>query len=328
MDKKNDQIAIINSLRGIAAVAVCFYHFVCTTIDFVDHPFILDFFHFGQKGVQLFFIISGIVIPLSLIKSDYNLSKWKHFMVKRFIRIEPPYLVAVGIGIFYLFIRNYIPGTATADLSPSFTTILLHLGYLIPFVEGHEWISPVFWTLAVEFQYYLALSLVFPLVLSSKIALRIIFYLIFIGGGFLGLPDGFFPHWAPYFLVGILYILWLKNKIEPFEYWIMNFVLAPILYYLLGGVDLGIAILGLLIIHYFANAQSKITLFLGKISYSLYLIHAMIGGAFVNYLSHLYTAPYQKVLIVLIGFGISVLSAYMLYRFVEKPSHAYAKKQD
>ena len=108
----------------------------------------------------------------------------------------------------------------------------------------------------------------------------------------------------------------------------MNFVLAPILYYLLGGVDLGIAILGLLIIHYFANAQSKITLFLGKISYSLYLIHAMIGGAFVNYLSHLYTAPYQKVLIVLIGFGISVLSAYMLYRFVEKPSHAYAKKQD
>lgn len=249
-------------------------------------------------------------------------------MLKRFIRIEPPYLVAVAIGIFYLIIRNYIPGAVAIDISPSFTTILLHIGYLIPLFEGHEWISPVFWTLAVEFQYYLVLSILFPLVLSSKIALRIIFYLLFIGAGFLGLSDGLFPHWAPYFLAGILYILWVKGKIGKLEFWCMNGILAPILYYLLGGVDLGIAIVALLVIHYFANAHSKITLFLGKISYSLYLLHAMIGGAFVNYLSHLYTAPYQKVLIVLIGFGISVLSAYMLYRFVEKPSHAYAKKQD
>jgi len=253
--------------------------------------------------------------------------RWKNFMLKRFIRIEPPYLVAVAIGIFYLIIRNYIPGTVANDLTPSFATILMHIGYLIPFFDGHEWISPVFWTLAVEFQYYLALSILFPLVLSSKIAFRILFYFAFIGGGFLGLSDGLFPHWAPYFLAGILYILWLKGKIGTFEFWIMNAFLAPILYYLLGGVDLGIAVITLLIIHYFANAQTNATLFLGKISYSLYLLHAMIGGAFVNYLSHLYTAPYQKVLIVLLGFTISVVAAYVLYRLIEKPSHAYAKRK-
>lgn len=328
MQEKKDHIEILNSLRGIAATAVCFYHFVCTTVDFVDNEFMLNIFHYGQKGVQLFFIISGIVIPLSLIKSDYSLRHWKNFIVKRFIRIEPPYLVAVGIGIFYLFIRNYIPGTVENDLTPSFTTILMHIGYLIPFFEGHNWISPVFWTLAVEFQYYLALSVLFPLVLSSKLAVRIIFYAIFIGAGFLALPDGLFPHWAPYFLAGIVYILWLKQKIGNAEYWILNIVLAPCIYSLLGGVDLGIAIVSLMTIHYFANFKTKITLFLGKISYSLYLLHAMVGGAFVNYLSHIYTATYQKVIIVLIGFGISVISAYFLYRFVEKPSHNYAKKQN
>lgn len=326
MQQKSDQINVINSLRGLAATAVCFYHFVCTTQDFVHNEILLNIFHFGQKGVQLFFIISGIVIPLSLIKSGYSLQNWKNFMAKRFIRIEPPYLVAVGIGIFYLFIRNYIPGTVEIDMTPSFSTVLMHLGYLIPFFEGHQWISPVFWTLAVEFQYYIALSLFFPLLLSKKIIFRIFFYILFIGAGFLKISDGFFPHWSPYFLAGILYILWLKAIISNQEFWALNLILVPVIYYLLGPVDLGIAIVGLLVIHYFANAETKLTLFLGKISYSLYLLHAMIGAAFINYLSHIYTEPYQKFILVISGFIISVVAAYILYVFIEKPSHNWAKK--
>ena len=61
------EISVINTLRGIAALVVCLYHFVCTTTDYIESQIILDIFSFGKKGVQIFFIISGIVIPLSML---------------------------------------------------------------------------------------------------------------------------------------------------------------------------------------------------------------------------------------------------------------------
>ena len=326
MDKKSDHILIINSLRGLAATAVCFYHFVSTTKDYVNDETLLSVFKYGDHGVQLFFIISGIVIPLSMIKSGYTLRNWKNFMLKRFIRIEPPYLVAVAIGIVYLIGRNYVGGKAPVDLTPTLTDILLHLGYLIPFVENANWVNPVFWTLAVEFQYYIALSLLFPLALSGKLFLRSIFYALFIGAGFATLSYAFFPHWGPYFLVGIIYILMRKELISKLEFGVVALILAPIIYINLGVADIGIAVVSLLVIHFFSNFKTKLTLFLGKISYSLYLVHSMIGAAFINYLSHIYTEPYQKFIVISLGFAISVGSAYLLYRFVEKPSHNWAKK--
>ncbi|NQY08622.1 MAG: hypothetical protein HRT71_03805 [Flavobacteriales bacterium] len=74
MKKNPNQILIINSLRGIAAIVVCLFHFVVRTTDYVQNETVLDVFLFGHKGVQLFFIISGIVIPLSMINSNYRVS--------------------------------------------------------------------------------------------------------------------------------------------------------------------------------------------------------------------------------------------------------------
>lgn len=62
MKKKSNQILIINSLRGLAALVFCSYHFVCITIGYIESEIILEVFHFGGKGVQIFFIISGISI--------------------------------------------------------------------------------------------------------------------------------------------------------------------------------------------------------------------------------------------------------------------------
>jgi peptidoglycan/LPS O-acetylase OafA/YrhL len=326
LGKDKDHILVINSLRGIAAFSVVLYHFICTTQDFVHTDWILETFDYGQRGVQLFFIISGIVIPLSMIKSDYSLEHWKHFILKRFIRIEPPYLVAIAIGIIYLTGRNFIPGTAAVDLTPSIRDVGLHLGYLVPFFEDAKWINDVFWTLAVEFQYYLILSVLIPLLLSSKWALRFLFYGIFIGAGFMGTNYEFFPHWAPYFLMGIVYILYRKNRIDKIEMLILELILIGVNIYLLDWVDVLIAVSALSIIHFGSHLKTGITLFLGKISYSLYLIHSLIGAAFINFLSHQCEYFWQKLLVVLGGILMSVFSAWLLYRFVEKPTHQFAKK--
>lgn len=327
MKQKTDHIEIINSLRGVAAVAVCFYHFVSTTLNFIDTQWLIDAFEYGKKGVQLFFVISGIVIPLSMIKWNYKLTDFGTFLLKRFVRIEPPYLAAVIIAIFYLFIRNFIPGTAAVDLMPTPLEIILHIGYLIPFFENTEWVNPVFWTLAVEFQYYLFLALLFPLVLYTKNAWgRLLFYAIFFSMGFLGTSFEFFTHWAPYFLSGIIYIIWRKAIIKNLEFALLSLLTGSVIFYLYGATDFGIAVCTLLLIQYLPNLKTKITTFLGKISYSLYLLHTITGTAIINYLSHHVETGWAKFLTVTIGLLVSIFSAYLMYRFLEKPTHNYAKK--
>jgi peptidoglycan/LPS O-acetylase OafA/YrhL len=70
-----EYITIINSLRGLAALGVCVFHLVCFTPYPINNIALYDFFFYGKKGVEVFFIISGIVIPLSLYKYQYKLSQ-------------------------------------------------------------------------------------------------------------------------------------------------------------------------------------------------------------------------------------------------------------
>lgn len=323
----SDQIPVIDTLRGVAALSVCLFHFVTTTTAFISNSYIHSVFSFGKYGVQMFFIISGIVIPLSMINAGYNYSSGLKFIARRFLRIEPPYLMSIGIALIYLTIRNYIPSSSNIDLRPSAKEVLLHLGYLIPFVKGSNWINPPYWTLAVEFQYYIFLTIFFPLVLRSMFLLRIIFYTVLIIPSFfyLGGSD-FFPFWGVYFLLGIVYVLYYRKIISFSEYAVIT-VLAEIITGIYCGVtDVFVSVITLSIIHFFPSYTSVLGRFFGKISYSLYLLHSIIGAAFVNFMAHRVQGCIQKTLVVCGGIALSVLSAYLMYKLVEKPSQNLARK--
>ncbi|MCB9223232.1 MAG: acyltransferase [Crocinitomicaceae bacterium] len=322
----SSHIPIITSLRGIAALSVVLYHFVCKTIGYIQNETVLDIFEYGRKGVNLFFIISGIVIPLSMIGNNYQLKKFGNFMLRRIIRIEPPYLVAVVMGIVYLYVRNLIPGTVSVDMTPSAIEIFLHVGYLIPFFEDFNWINPVFWTLSIEFQYYLLLSLLIPLVMQEKALSRILFYLIFLSMSYLPISNDFLPAWGSLFMAGIVYALFHSKTIDAKEFLAMFSITLISIYFTLGLVDVILSILAITFIYFLPKIKSRLTVFLGNISYSLYLIHSITGAAVINYLSHKYILMYQKFIVIGLGLAISILISYLLYKFVEKPTHEYAKR--
>ena len=96
---KGGQIPIINILFGIAALFICLFHFIYSTINYITDQPVLDIAYHGQFGVALFFVLSGIVIPLSLIRLDDTWNNWPRFFINRALRIEPPYLVALAITI-------------------------------------------------------------------------------------------------------------------------------------------------------------------------------------------------------------------------------------
>ncbi|WP_179351499.1 acyltransferase family protein [Winogradskyella vidalii] len=323
-DKKIAFIPVITLLRGLAALMVCLYHFVCKTTGYVDDEFILSIFHFGGLGVPMFFVISGIVLPLAMINGNYKTSSWKSFLLKRIIRIEPPYIFAVVLAIVYMYLRSFIPNTVSVNMIPSLQNILLHIGYLIPFFENEEWLNGAFWTLAIEFQYYLLLIVIFPLMVHKKYFYRILFYVILLLPGFFIDKVNFFTHYASLFLIGILFILRKANKIPKVEYVIMSIISMAVIYYLLGFEILLVVFFTLLIIKYFPNFKQKQFLFLGTISYSLYLIHGLTGSALINILSHHFKEPYQKFIVILLGFIFSVIMAYFMYLLVEKPSQKKA----
>lgn len=323
---KLTQIPVINSLRGLAALSVCLYHFVCTTTGYITNEGVLEVFHFGQKGVQVFFIISGIVIPLSMLKSNYSYVLFTKFISKRFVRIEPPYLVAVLLGVVYTIVRNYIPSSNSIDITPSIRDIILHLGYLIPFVEGSKWINPVFWTLSIEFQYYLFLALCFPMTLKNKKYFVYIFLSLILFLTLIPIPNSFFPFWASYFGLGIFYTLYLAKKISVIELFFFLLVSSLVIFHKQGLTDLIIGMGTLLTIHLFSKYKNSLGTFLGNISYSLYLIHSIIGSAFINFMSHRYVATHEKIIIISLGVVISICSAYIFWILIEKPSQNISQK--
>ena len=93
-------LPVLNTLRALAALAVVLFHFLRTP-NLIENQTIYGVAGFGALGVHVFFVISGIVIPLSLVKGQYSYRKFGRFMWKRALRIEPPYLISIVFFALY-----------------------------------------------------------------------------------------------------------------------------------------------------------------------------------------------------------------------------------
>ena len=330
LQNKNDTkiyIPVIDGLRGLAALMVCLHHYVCTVTGYVKDEMILSIFEWGKFGVDIFFVISGIVIPLSMINGAYKLSDWRKFMSKRILRIEPPYLISIVLYCAYLFVRNYVPGSSPVDLTPSIPQVLLHIGYLIPLFPQYTWITSTYWTLCIEFQFYLFLSIGIFWLTSTKNWQRYAFYVICFSAPFLVQSYDKFalmPAWLPLFMMGMVYINWLAGKIDKWEYMGVSLLSLVLIWFKVRYPAAIMACSALAIIHFFPLYKNKVTRFLGNISYSLYLLHGVTGGIVINFLSHRLTLPYQKFLVIVGGTIISIVCSYLFYLWVEKPSKRWA----
>src|SRR5690606_10292459 len=97
----------------------------------------------GWNGVDLFFVLSGFLIGGILSRENENV---KSFMIRRFFRIYPAYLVMVFLGI--VMIKPYL-----ADNGLLIVSHLFMFNNLIPGFGGA--VNGVLWTLGAEFQFYM-----------------------------------------------------------------------------------------------------------------------------------------------------------------------------
>jgi peptidoglycan/LPS O-acetylase OafA/YrhL len=325
MIPEKKHVPVLDSLRAIAALSVCFFHFVCGPIGFIKNETITGIFHFGLYGVQLFFVISGFVIPWSIHKYHYQIKNYFKFLLKRFIRLEPPYLVSIGLVIAFFFIRKLysdVPDVRLPVLDAKQT--LLHLGYLIPFTD-YNWMCRVYWTLAIEFQFYLFMGLFYFVIIRKELAIRILGYVAVLAVSFIG-SEKFVLFWLPVFLLGNVLFLYLSGRITKYEsYTVLTAVFVHIWLFLPYPAFFA-CLFAVLCILFLTNYRNRFLSWIGRISYSLYLVHAIVGLAAINVMSRYAHTGIMKLVVILAGAGISIFVSYCMYLLVEKPSQKLSSK--
>lgn len=303
---KPKRLIEIDGLRAIAISLVVLFHY--TKEFFPQHRF----FSFGWSGVDLFFVISGFVLYYQ-VKRRYQTEGKTHYLSylrNRALRIIPAYYASL-LAMVLLFGRNKL-----------FTdNFFLHLSFLYIFdYDVAVSIQPLYWTLAVEVQFYLMLILFAPLLtgkngmkwLIGLIGLNLVYRLIF---------QFFFN---PLSSTGLVFGNILPGRISEFCYgmiiakvflehhmlidklkrllvmifvailsisiiaicwgvWllmgdsVLNSRFGNMLYYPFLGMGYGFLFLLILISPQFAKIMSlKPVVFIGTISYSIYLWHVFI----------------------------------------------------
>jgi hypothetical protein len=150
----------IDALRGVAASAVFVYH-----LTYVN-PFARDLESIlprrvswlaaeAEHGVEVFFVLSGFVIVLSLSSTQVSSHAAGRFMVRRQARLDPPYWAAVLLGAGALAFEAML-GYQAEGLSVG--AFALNLVYLQN-ITGSVQVLPVAWSLCLEIQFYASLIL-------------------------------------------------------------------------------------------------------------------------------------------------------------------------
>lgn len=163
----SDRMALLDGLRLIAALGVVLFHLTAWHHGYWSGsdgaksaemwPKLSQYTAYGNLGVQLFFIISGLVVFRSLEGKSA-----KQFVSSRVGRLYPAFWVAVILtGCLQLLFWN-IP---RPDLT--WIDLFINLTMMGPPILGTPWIDGVFWTLWVEARFYLLLLLM-TLVFKSK----------------------------------------------------------------------------------------------------------------------------------------------------------------
>ncbi|PWT72758.1 MAG: hypothetical protein C5B59_15065 [Bacteroidetes bacterium] len=317
------QIQSVELLRGIASSMVCYFHLARGNTNFLaDDNFVKKMATWGWSGVQIFFVISGFVIPYAMFQKKYTLRNFFTFLKKRIIRIEPPYLISIVLIIVLAFVSTLSPLYRGAPFHIDLPNLLGHIAYLNVFT-GQKWLNDVYWSLAIEFQYYLLIAVSYGLIVSKKIYIRQGFLFLFLLSSFWLKDLGFVFVYATYFISGILLFQLVSQLISFTEYIISTVCVIGVLEFQQGTV-LSLIVIGTILVILFVNRVPAFFRFMGMISYSLYLIHVPIGGRIINITEVKTGNMIIRELMVPVAFAGCVLAAWIYYRLFEKRFKMYS----
>lgn len=366
MCNKKQRLTWVDALRGWAILGVILVHTGQCGLGELGLPgFFSTIVHEGARGVQLFYLMSGFTMFYTyknhILHETYYVG---NFFIRRFFRIAPLYYIAIA---YYLWQDGWGPRYWLGDASQisvwNIVSNILFMHGLYPY-----WINslvPGGWSITVEMTFYLFVPFLILYINSkSKAMLLSISSLIIFQAVSLILRK--YPLILDYQLWQNYLLLYLPNQVPIFSLGIiLYFLIFPkgrendkndpqiFIYSLLisGLILLGYCIFGKgipaiykfslsFIIIAFVCSQFKIsiienrlTIFVGKLSYSLYLIHFaslywlnklnlldLIGNRTGTYAIGNFILRYIIVLLT------SILISTIIYNVIEQPCIRIGRK--
>lgn len=319
------RFALVDALRGIASLSVVLFHAVTSghiPALLVSMPgWIQAPLRHGDMGVAIFFVLSGFVIAHSLRDGMCGIGDLGRFMLRRSIRLDPPYWSAIAIAIcFSVVASTFINGRAPDRFTAS--QLAAHALYLQDLLGIRE-INPVFWTLCLEIQFYLVFALL--LLTRSKLMLGIAIIL--------SLPLSIYPLHE-----GLFTSLWYGFLLGVSAYagrlWFVTYAAALCMIGIYRADIFMLVCVATSVLLFVASIYGTLTTwlswrwlqFLGAISYSLYLLHNPITGAVfrVGYL-FLGHSIYAEAAVWIFSLLCCIGAAWLMLLFVERPSTRLSK---
>ncbi|HXZ79523.1 MAG TPA: acyltransferase [Terriglobales bacterium] len=314
------RIEIVGALRGLAALAVCWFHFT-----YGQHPLLHRSGAYGWLGVHVFFVISGFIIPYSMYRAGYRLQNYFRFAAKRLARLHPPYVASIVITLVMIYAALWVPTADGYRPEVGFSQLLLHFFYLND-VAGKPWFNVVYWTLAVELQWYLLIGLVFPLLSNRRAWVQVATASLLMGSFYLGMRhERLVFHSVPIFLLGVFvfqYRVGLSGGIRTL------LSIAAVLAMMRSPIGLPVACVSAATGMVIASCSFQNRWFnkLGDVSYSLYLLHLPVGLTFIGLASRLPYSGSYLLMIDIAAVGASLAAAYLMYCLVEEPSQRLSSR--
>jgi peptidoglycan/LPS O-acetylase OafA/YrhL len=305
-------------------MAVAWFHFTDGTPGFLQEGLLKTSGAKGWLGVEVFFVISGFIIPYALRKGGYHLRRhWKVFVAKRLIRLDPPYLACVVLVVALQYASSITPGFHGKPPDYTWTQLALHLGYLNAFYGG-DWVNPVFWTLAIEFQFYLVIALLYPLLSDRRAWVRFACLAAFATLA-LSIPSPTLVfHWLCLFGLGIISFQFFIGLTDLTTYFVALMAMTAVCYVTLGAMITGVGFAAALAITFIRIRPTRVLTLLGAISYSVYLLHAPIGGRVINLGVRLPPTLLNRGLTLALAVLVTVVAAYVFYRVIELPAQKWS----
>jgi peptidoglycan/LPS O-acetylase OafA/YrhL len=344
----------LNGLRFIAASMVIYSHMELNKSYFLIDNYFQRIKHLGNLGVVIFFVLSGFLITFLLLeeKEKKHVISYKIFYRKRILRIWPLYFMVVFLSLFilphfnifqtptfYLKLHSFSDFAETILLFVLFLPNLLIQIHVIPFAAQT-------WSIGTEEQFYL----IWPWVINNIKYLKWFFAIVIIGYTImLHLIESPLFDTIPYFnllrkfantvkldslAIGALgaYLYFTKNLILKFFeniilfYVLLVFTIIVVVnnyvfpYYnsaVFSFLFMGL-ILALIINSKLKNClESKFFIYLGKISYGLYMYHQMAMVFVINMLIKF--GLLNNIAMYILSIILTIFISGLSYKFFEKP---------
>lgn len=328
----------LDALRGLAALLVVFFHY---TMEKEEASLGFDL---GTTGVDLFFIISGFVILLSL----EHIKSAREFIANRISRLYPTYWASVSFTfscmLLYAWYIHDFSGISMVQYVANMTMFQYY--FKIRNIDGPYWtmiIEMVFYMFMVALYYFKVLRkldvICVVLISFTVLVVHLDFENIWVQRFFFKLP---FVQFLPLFFAGTVFYRKITKGLKHIKFFglILFCLVAQILLFEYSGrsnsfitvweyagmLTIYFTLFLLFIYNKLRFIVNSATLFMGKISYALYLIHQKISIEYIiPKLTHTYKLGFWSSS--LIALSIVIIIATMITYLVEIPYSSKLRKK-